>query len=118
VSYCRFSDDDFRCNVYCFESNGGITTHVATTRVVGDPPHLDWGNLRSGSTEVFGQQYKAQMKWLETAERTPIGLPYDGESFHDPDLPSLLTRLTILRQAGYNVPDFVFDSIKKEMKND
>lgn len=55
------------------------------------------------------------MAWLDKATREPIGLAYDGESFHDRDLTSFLATVTMLREAGYNIPQFVFDSIKEEM---
>lgn len=115
MSYCRWSSDDFKSDLYCYASSGGYTTHVANSKHVGDAPHLDWNSLMSTNTEEFHKQYTAQSEWLSTAKREPIGLPYDGESFHDPDLESFLATVTMLRDAGYHVPTYVFDAIWEEM---
>jgi hypothetical protein len=115
VSYCRWSSDDFKCDLYCYASSQGYTTHVANSRHIGDAPHLDWATLTSKDSAEFHKQYTEQMEWLSTAQREPIGLPYDGESFDDPDLESFLATVTMLRDAGYHVPPHVFDAIWEEM---
>lgn len=116
MSYCRWSSDDFKCDLYCYESDRGYTTHVAGNRVVGDVPHLDWTILTADSgAQEFADQYKKQMDWLETAKREPIGLPHAGESFYDPDLESFLATVTMLRDEGYHVPTHVLDTIREEI---
>ena len=38
MSYCRWSTDNFKCDLYCYEDvNGGFTTHVASNRP--SPPY-------------------------------------------------------------------------------
>lgn len=34
MSYCRFSTDDFRSDIYCYESIEGYQIHVAAFRYV------------------------------------------------------------------------------------
>lgn len=121
MSYCRWSSDNWRCDLYCYEDvSGGFTTHVAGNRVVGEIPRdpsvleLVRGTI---SDEEWLTQHRAALKFLETAERRPIGLPHDGESFNDPDLPSFLKRVTDLRAMGYNIPDYVFDEIQEELRS-
>lgn len=117
MSYCRWSSDNWRCDLYCYEdSQGGFTTHVAGRRIVGDIPKEPELKLINGELpENFMAEHQAVMRFLDTAERQPIGLPFDGESFNDPDLESFLQRVTDLREVGYNVPDHVFDEIREEM---
>ena len=38
MSYCRWSSDDFRCDLYIYESAAGFVIHVAANRVEWDPP--------------------------------------------------------------------------------
>src|SRR5687767_6611694 len=39
MSYCRWSTDDFQCDLYCYEDvSGGFTTHVAGRRKIWDAP--------------------------------------------------------------------------------
>ena len=114
MSYCRWSSDNFQCDVYCYgDVNGGYTTHVAANRPVGDvpkTPELDPANI-----DEYVRASQAQLKWLELCERRPIGLPHDGESYNDPDLPSFLARLEGLKAVGYNVPDWVLKNIREEI---
>lgn len=89
---------------------GGFTTHVAGNRVVGNIPR----EPKFGDP-FWAEKHQRVMGFLETARHRPIGLPFDGESFNDPDLKSFLQRITDLRTVGYNVPDYVFDEIREEM---
>lgn len=118
MSYCRWSSDNWRCELYCYEdASGGFTTHVASNKVVGDVPKEDWEGFitKRVTVEEFVAQNKAQMDWLGTAERTPIGLPHDGASFNDPDLESFLLRLLSLREVGYKFPDYVIEDVRAEI---
>lgn len=101
MSYCRWSSDNGRCDLYCYEDcAGGFTTHVAGNRIVGDIP-----------TEP-SLESPLDPGW---AERAPIGLAHDGETFNDPDLRSFLARLVMLREAGYSFPDYVLDDVRSEL---
>lgn len=121
MSYCRWSSDDFRCDIYCYEDvSGGFTTHVAGNRVRGEIPRERFDLLMKpdrteGELQEFMASHKAQMDYLETAERESIGLPYDGQSFNDPDLKSFLKRLLHLRATGYNFPDHVLENVREEL---
>lgn len=116
MSYVRWSSDNWRSDVYAYGVTDGFVTHVASNRVVGDIPTGPSQDLiRDGQVDEWVRQYKAVMDFLDTAEREPIGLPFDGESFYDPDLTSFLARLIMLRDAGYNVPDHVIADVQDEI---
>jgi hypothetical protein len=118
MSYCRWSTDSFSCDLYCYEDvSGGWTTHVAGNRVVGAPPHEDWSLLNKGDAEakVFWAQHEALMAFMATAERAPIGLPHDGETFNDGTLEEFKDRLLMLRAAGYRFPDHVLKEVDEEI---
>lgn len=131
MSYCRFSSDNWRSDVYCYASNNGYTTHVAGSRIAGNMPIVEWPKL--GRTyppntpladmdphdqdEVlrFAEQHKMQMAFIDCAKHVPIDLPHAGDSFDDPDLESFRDRLLMLRELGYSVPQYVFDDIAEEI---
>jgi hypothetical protein len=120
MSYCRWSSDHWRSDVYCYESDRGYETHVAGNRVVGEiPKEPGFAALRDADTvdsrAAWLMQHQCVIDFLSTAERAPIGLPHDGASFTDPDLPSFLVTLEMLKAEGYNVPSYVFDDIRAEM---
>ena len=115
MSYCRWSSNNWDCDLYCYGSAQGYTTHVANNRINGDIPKEDWQLLYDGKTDEFMVQHNAQMKFLETCTRSPIGLPLDGKTFNDPDLESFLARVLALKAMGYHVPDHVAEAIREEI---
>lgn len=113
MSYCRWSSDDFGCDVYVYEDcGGGWTTHVARMRVVGEVPKI--GQLGDVPVAEFMTAHKAQMAFLETAERAPIGLVCDGESFNDDTPGACAERLDMLLGLGYHVPQYAIDALREE----
>ena len=118
MAYCRWSSDNYRCDIYCYDDVlGGITTHVARYRVVGEVPPAPVSLLLDGKVEEFQRALKKREEFFETCERVPIGLPYDGHDFNDADLESFLERLLHLKGLGYNVPDWVINNVR-ELRND
>jgi len=110
MSYCRWSSDNWKCDLYCYEyCEGGWTTHVAGTRIVGDVPEVRWDGPNWMDT------HKAVGEFLKSAEYRNIGLPYDGKTFNDPTLETFRDRLLYLRGVGYNFPDYVLENIKEEI---
>lgn len=85
MSYCRWSSDNFECDLYCYSDvNGGYTTHVAGRRRQGD-------------------------------ELVAIGLPHDGKTFNDATLEEFKERLLSLRAAGYSFPNYVLETVDAEI---
>ena len=126
MSYCRWSSDDFACDVYCYEDvSGGYTTHVAGNKAIidrstlPDCPEMPPRGSDEATVKAWAEKYvvrhKALMALMENAKRKPIGLSHDGESFNDPDLESFLERLLALKTIGYNVPDWVIESVREEI---
>lgn len=114
MSICRWSSMDFKCDLYCYESSEGFVTHVAENRVIGNIPGVDTTLLldfTEENQEIYFKQYKAQMDFLKTANREPIGLKYDGQTFYD-DKETLLSRLEMLRAEGYNFPEITEEDLE------
>ena len=109
MSYCRWSSDDFSCDIYCYESEVGYMVHVASNRVVGDVPRMDWS-----SAEAMSETYKDQMEFMETVKREPINLPCDGETFCLDNAADCAYKLIELKDMGYNVPQYAIDSLMEE----
>lgn len=114
MSYCRWSSDDFHCDIYAYEHCGGYwAIHVAGNRVVGDVPSTK-GLLADGGVEAFMIAHAAQMAFLDTCEREPIGLPHDGESFDCGTPEEAADTLEMLRGLGYIVPQYAIDTLREE----
>ena len=115
MAYCRWSSDDWLCDLYCYEDvSGGWTTHVAGNRVVGEIPKAPMSMLQEEPDEWM-IAHKNQMSFLETAKRKEIDLPHAGESFNDATLEDFLARLLELREVGYRFPDSVLETVKEEI---
>lgn len=115
MSYCRWSSDDFQCDVYVYaDVSSGWTTHVAVNRPVIDrsvlPPIIEEDPLS------WHRRMEAVSKQLKTAERKTIGLPYDGKMFNDETPGEAAETLMMLRTAGYNVPQYAIDALRAEQK--
>lgn len=113
MSYCRFSSDNWRSDVYAFESRDGFELHVASNRLAGDIPEVPY--ILDVGPEEWGRAHQAQMVAVRAAERLPIGGPRDGESFIYDTLRELYDALLLLRLDGYRVPDFTLEVIEEEM---
>ena len=116
MSYCRFSSDNWRCDVYCYESEQGDVTHVASSRIVGDVPVVPF--FFSVPQSDFFSAMKKQSDFVNNAEREKIGLEHDGKTFIDSSVEKLYERLESLVNAGYMIPTYVFASLGEEMRSD
>lgn len=96
MSYCRFSSDNFKSDVYVYaDIAGGWTTHVAHSRLT-----KPWNG--SCDDALLELRFK------------PIGLPMDGQMFNDPTPSACADRLRELRQMGYHVPQFAIDHLMQD----
>lgn len=111
MAYCRWSSDNFSCDLYIYESHDGISINVASRRMVGDVPEIDWS-----SPENLHDSYRQQMKFMEIAHHEPIGLPYDGQSFYGLSREDAIIFLEVLKEIGYNFPSSVIEDLKQEIK--
>lgn len=116
MSYCRFSDDDFQSDVYCYDSDmGGFVTHVARNRVCLASEELpakvpfDKEHLNE-----WLHRHNQVIKLVRAAHKAPIGLAHDGQTFLDDTLDALKERLYALAAVGYRVPAAVFTRIAVE----
>lgn len=113
MSYCRWSSDNWKSDVYAYESDAGFVVHVAANRIVGEVPPLP--ELTRATAAEYATASKAAHAYLDACEHRPIGLPFDGMTFNEADAEGLRDRLLALREAGYSVPQFAIDALEDEM---
>jgi hypothetical protein len=116
MSYCRWSSDDFKCDVYVYaHCDGGWTTHVAGNRVVYKqplPPEVEF--VPHGDNTAWFERHEIISKMLDECDRVRIELPHVGETFSDPTPGACADRLEQLRALGYIVPQYAIDSLREE----
>lgn len=115
MSYCRWSSDDFQCDLYCYaDTSGGYTTHVAGRRRTSRSPSLSALMEGDHSQAACDAYNKAMEEWGKEPMKD-IGLPHDSATFNDPDLESFLARLVMLKEAGYQMPDYLIPDVREEL---
>ena len=115
MSYCRWSSDDYQCDVYVYEDvSGGWTTHVAGNRIVFAeplPPDVPFNADHMGE---WLERHNKVMEMVDKAQRVPIGGPSDGQTFNDATAEKCASWLEALRSEGYVVPQYAIDSLREE----
>jgi hypothetical protein len=119
MSYCRWSSNDWQCDVYVYEdARGGWTTHVAGRRRVFTEPLPAPVDLPRGYTQdqfdAWYARHRAVLDIVDRTEPTPIVLPHDGDTFNDPTPGDCADRLAHLRDLGYLVPDHAINELRTE----
>jgi len=92
MSYCRFSDKYYKCDIYTYYvENDCYCIHVARGR------YCETGNPNNPKKIKI------------------INIPHAGDTFYENSLDDFLNRLYFLRKLGFNIPEFVFNEVKYEI---
>jgi len=117
MSVCRWSSDDYQCDVYVYVAADGWTTHVAGRRHIPAEPMPEPVYLPSNFTdEQFSAWYQRGRevdRIISAARLVDIGLPHDGETFVDETPDECADRLEGLRGLGYVVPQYAIDALRE-----
>lgn len=117
MSYCRWSSDDFQCDVYVYEScYGGCEIHIAGNRVVFKEPLPDPIPYTVENAEAYWARMRKVNAMVKEAERVDIELPHAGESFNEHSPGACADRLEYLRSLGYVVPQQAIDALRDEQR--
>lgn len=115
MSYCRWSSDDYQCDVYVYESQAGVfTTHVAVRRYVFATPLPAEEPFDGKHIQAFVKRAALVGRMVDSATQVPIGLAEDGETFEDASAAECAERLEYLRGLGYRVPQYAIDMLRAE----
>jgi hypothetical protein len=114
VSLCRFSSDDFGCDLYIYHDGDRYVMHVAGNRVVGDIPKL--APFLESDSATWIESHNRQMAFLDDAKRERIGLPYAGECLSIEDPSEMEAKVLELRALGYRFPDYVLDELREDQR--
>jgi len=116
MAYCRWSSDDYQCDVYCYEDvSESWITHVANRRYVFKeplPPPVDFDK----NPEGWFARHKQIRSLLDGSTMVEILLPYAGETFEDASLADMIVTLQRLKDTGYRIPDWVFEDMRQELQ--
>lgn len=126
MSYCRWSSDGFKCDVYVYESQYGYTCHVAGRKIVNFneappiPSFFDYmpkpeDKLKDEDIQDYIKKRRVWEDWFDNrAIHENIGLEFDGETINTESATSMANELTMLKEMGYQVPQYAIDSLYEE----
>ncbi len=112
MSYCRWSSDNYACDVYVYEDvDGGWTTHVAkySRKHTSPCPSLDFTDV-----DTLSRTLTSQREWLDQSSLQLIDTPSAGKSFNDSTPGDCAARLENLREEGLVVPQYAIDALMEE----
>lgn len=120
MSYCRFSSDDFQCDVYAYESvTGEYVVHVAGRRVVFceplPPPTEPIGvHMTHEDITAFVDRHRAVLDIVQRSPRETIDLPFAGETLTYDKPEWAAGGLVRLKALGYRVPEYAIEALLEE----
>ncbi|SRR5579883_3081343 len=87
MSYCRFSSDDYQCDVYVYAHIAGYwTTHVASNRYAFQEPlpsQVSW--VPGACNDDWFKRHEKVSQMVRKAKLVNIGLAHDGQTFDGQD---------------------------------
>lgn len=121
MSYCRFSSDDWRSDVYAYEDVGGYwQIHVAGNRNATGAPPIDRTldlTTDDGRREWL-DQHRRQMRFLEMTAKISIDHPQAGASYQCGSPGEAADRLEQLLAEGFHVPMYAIEELRSEQTQD
>lgn len=122
ISYCRWSTDDFQCDLYVYEDVGGYwSINVAGRRLVWHEGFLPEPVNVSADPTGFFERMSEVMDLMrhdgedcEAYHREDIDLPHAGAHFAEATPGDAADRLEELRDLGYRFPEQVITELRQE----
>lgn len=121
MSYCRFSSDGFRSDVYVYLGVGGYHILVAQFHCTNDFVYPELLPAPSGK-RALERHCKAvsdkQKHWIATMTRTKLELEHAGDEFVLRTAREAVDRLKYLSALGFHVPESCFQALQSEVEDE
>ena len=114
MSYCRWSCDGFRSDVYVYQEDDFYSVRIKKQRsVINDdaPPLIEFDG--TNAPEAYASQLNYS-RWLNDQPRITIIKKYAGQTLHFDDPSSTVHFLRKLRDLGYWVPEHAFERLNED----
>lgn len=117
MSFCRWSSDDFQCDVYVYEADYGFVIHVANNKVIFQTPLPAVVEYDPDNFQPWFERHAKVSEMVRDADKEPITLPHAGETFTLDTANECADKLEYLSSLGYNVPSYAISSLREEPEN-
>lgn len=114
MSYCRFSSDNFRSDVYVYFSvDEMFVCHIAQRKIINIEECPQIQSMDDPAT--FLADYANRSKWMDTcAAREDIEHELAGTTFSTDRPDDMAQALLDLREEGFHVPQYAIDELLEE----
>lgn len=117
MSYCRFSCNDYQCDLYVYQNvYGGYSVHVAANRAVFKtklPKPVPFGPDKK-SIEVWMKRHNKVMNMRDRAKLVNIKHPDAGKTFMFHTATEAAEKIRWLMNEGFRVPDHVIPALLED----
>jgi len=113
MSYCRWSSNDHQCDLYVYDSPGGVTIHVASNRYGLARPLPQWVSPLDDPLGFF-ERHHVVARILDESDLVPIGGPHDGQTFIAGDGHDAAEIVAMLAGQGYQMPAGVVEALRRD----
>lgn len=118
MSYCRWSSDDYQCDVYVYQCcDGGYATHVAGLRYVFSEPLPPPIEFDEGNVLPWVERQQAVSAIVGRSSSSAIDLPEAGSNFFHETPGECADNLERLRALGYRVPQSAIDELREDQQD-
>lgn len=119
MSYCRFSCDNFKSNVYAYYSDDGYVLHIAShKRIIQEGEWPVMPLLKDHKPKEWADRYQVYLQELDRLAVVPLDMPLAGKSFGFDTAEELLEFLEELARTGYHVPEHALVELRREMREE
>ena len=122
MSYSRYSDMGFRCDLYVYAGDKGlITVHVATYRRVWDPPETYESLIRAAAGTPEREWNARRDAWyaaLDAAPFEPVDHPLSGSSVRELAPAAALWLCERLIADGLRAPESLLPALRADAEAD
>ena len=116
MSYCRFSSNDYQCDIYVYHDvGGGITVHVAGTRVMYQEPLPKPVPFSEDRIQEWLKRNQEVERMFEMSPHEDIVAEHAGESFYGLSEEGAVGLIRKLQGLGYRIPEGVVEALQEDL---
>lgn len=106
MAWCHFSSNDYQCDLRLVSEVDCFSIMTAWERILGDIPATEHLQAEGLEDELEAAE-NAQIAYVKTAPREPLGLPFAGTEFKFDEYDDFVEKVRELVDLGYRIPDEV-----------
>lgn len=122
MSYCRWSSDNWQCDVYAYEADYGIVVDVAQRHRMFDPVYpypLDslYETLTNQGMEAAQTLMDRQQLAVDHSHWIPLNPRYAGKNYYNLTKYEAANLLKTMKENGIHIPNSAIETLNQEARD-